>query len=101
MKQLVRYTLNMNSAYNTYNVKVTDPSPSMNQTIEVFTAATYKEAVAYAQAKFLKLRRSTVLCSGEYGMYYWHRIAQNGITEDRNTNSGVPATENLLAEVGR
>jgi hypothetical protein len=89
----------MNNTYTTYNVKVTDPSPSMNQTIEVFTAPTYKAAVAYAQAKFLAARRSTVLCSGEYGMYYWHRIAQNGVTEDRNTNSGVPPTENLLAEV--
>ena len=73
----------------TYNIRVTRPSPSMDQDRTVFQADTYQEAVAIAHQAYRRARRAVTLGSGEFGMENWHRVDHSGIATDRNTNSGV------------
>jgi hypothetical protein len=80
----------------TYNLRILQPSPSISQDRVVFEAASYAEAVQAAHDAYRRTRRAVVLSSGEYGMQNWHRIA-NGIAIDRNTNSGVPARQDVGA----
>ncbi len=80
----------------TYNIRVTRPSPSLSQDHTVFQAATYAEAVKIAQDAWKVARRPVVLCDGECGVYFWHRIDSAGLAIDRNTNSGIPAQEQLV-----
>ena len=82
----------------TWHLMILEPRPSMNQRRVVFQAASYAEAVEFARAEWRKVRRSVTLHSGEYDTYYWHRIDSNGVAEDRNRNSGVPAMSQVTAD---
>ena len=76
-----------------YNIRVTRPSPSMDQDRTVFQADSYQDAVSVAHEAYRKARRAVTLGSGEYGMDNWHHVDHSGVTKDRNNNSGVPSTE--------
>lgn len=74
----------------TYHLRITDPMPAMTQEKVVFQAESYSAAVDFAHSEWRKVRRSVTLHSGEWDMYFWHRIDSNGVAIDRNTNSGIP-----------
>jgi hypothetical protein len=79
----------------TYHLMILKPSPSMSHDKVLFSAASYQDAVAVAQAEWKRVRRSVALYSGEWDTYYWHRIDSAGNAVDRNGNSGVPELEVL------
>jgi hypothetical protein len=83
-----------------WNIRVTRPSPSMDQDRIVFEAAGYTEAVKFAQQAWLKLelKRPVTLSGREYGMDNWYRIDASGVAINRAINTDIPATA-LIQEV--
>lgn len=77
-----------------YNIRITNPAPALSQRRVVFEAATYQEAVAVAHEAYRRAQRPVSLGSGAWGLENWHYVAY-GVAVDRNTNSGVPARQEI------
>jgi hypothetical protein len=79
-----------------YNIRITDPAPSMNESRTV-VEGNYNDIVSEMENmwKSYNPQRSMCLCSGRYGLYWYHSIDTKGVSVDRNTGSGVPAEKNI------
>lgn len=75
----------------TWKIRTLCPSPSMSET-KVELVGTYSEAVAACHASWMETHRRT---SVEWGMTYYHTVDRNGLATDKNTYSGIPATQQL------
>ena len=80
----------------TYNLRISRPSPSMNDDKEIIQAVDYADAVEQARSAWRATGRRVSLSSGEYGIYVWHYITSAGNAIDRNTNSGIPLKSQLV-----
>lgn len=82
-----------------YFIATTQKSPSMIRDVVEIDAVDYQDAVKKCQDSWRKTRRSTTLQTTEYvnAERGWHRINDLGEAVDRNTNSGWPEYQKLVA----
>lgn len=81
-----------------YDLRQLDPSPKMTDRVAAVVDGTYLEAVAAAHELYRQDgRRVSVTSAGE--IYAWHTVSASGVATDRNTNSGVPARQELAPSI--